>query len=82
MTSLIKELKNIARINLTSKRNILAPSKEAWVEFPQFNPYRATQTIAIVHWPATVHTAVSIKDTVLKHIIQAGGFVPGKGEKP
>ena len=61
-----------AYAHLNIRRNILAPASNATVEFPAFNPCRACQAIAIVSWPATVHTALSIKDVVLKYVIRDG----------
>lgn len=68
LTSMI----NTAMFHLKSKKNIIFPEK-AKVTFPDFDPCRAVNIIAIVSIPAIIN----MKETVLTHIIKDGDKIYG-----
>ena len=62
------EAKRIAFRHLNTRYRILAPASEATVTFPEYDPCRAVQPIAIIRWPATVNC----RSVVCHHVINDG----------
>ena len=54
-----------AKFMLNKKHRILAPAEEAWITYPDFDPCRPIETVAVVHWPATVN----LKEVILTYAI-------------
>ncbi len=57
--------------SLNKKNHILAPSHDATITFPDFDPCKPVQVIARVNWPATVN----MRSVILTHCIMDGDSI-------
>lgn len=53
---------------LNKKRYIIGDPAEATITYPDFDPCRAVQAVAIIEWPAIMHC----RPITLTHIIYDG----------
>ena len=64
----INEAKRLAFRELNKRSRVLAPAAEAQVTFPEFDPCRAVEVIAVVKWPAIVN----MREVTFSHVICDG----------
>lgn len=55
-------------IQFHGRRVVLGPPADAWIEWKDYDPCRAREVIAIVHWPAMIN----MRELILREPIYDG----------